>query len=78
MFKGFHRFLEVRKAAEIQAALGVRLACPLDEFKERQVLLAEMFDGDPKVCDLPRVMRLPGFLHQKGEPFLSVLMKPEE
>lgn len=52
--------------------------CPLDEFKERQVLLAEMFDGDPKVCDLPRVMRLPGFLHQKGEPFLSVLMTPEE
>jgi site-specific recombinase XerD len=29
---GFHRFLEVRKAAEIEAAFGVRLACPLDEF----------------------------------------------
>ncbi len=32
VFKGFHRFLEVRKAAEIEAAFGVRLACPLDEF----------------------------------------------
>jgi integrase/recombinase XerD len=32
VFKGFHRFLEIRKAAEIEAAFGVRLACPLDEF----------------------------------------------
>lgn len=32
VFKGFHRFLEVRKAAEIEATFGVRLACPLDEF----------------------------------------------
>jgi len=32
VFKSFHRFLEVRKAAEIEAAFGVRLACPLDEF----------------------------------------------
>jgi len=32
VFKGFHRFLQVRKAAEIEAAFGVRLACPLDEF----------------------------------------------
>ena len=32
VFKGFHRFLEVRKAAEIEAAFGVRLALPLDEF----------------------------------------------
>jgi integrase/recombinase XerD len=32
VFKGFHRFLEVREAAEIEAAFGVRLACPLDEF----------------------------------------------
>ena len=32
VFKGFHRFLEVRKAAEIEAAFGVRLVCPVDEF----------------------------------------------
>lgn len=32
VFKGFHRFLQVRKAAEIEAAFGVRLACPVDEF----------------------------------------------
>ena len=32
IFKGFHRFLQVRKAAEIEAAFGVRLVCPVDEF----------------------------------------------
>lgn len=32
VFKGFHRFLEIRKAAEINIAFGVRLTCPLDEF----------------------------------------------
>lgn len=32
MFKAFHRFLEVRKAVEIEAGFGVRLTCPVDEF----------------------------------------------
>jgi integrase/recombinase XerD len=32
VFKGFHRFLEARKAAEIEAAFGVWLTCPADEF----------------------------------------------
>ena len=32
VFKGFHRFLEVRKAVEVEAAFGVRLVCPVDEF----------------------------------------------
>ena len=31
-FKGFHRFLAVRKAAEIEAAFGFRIECPVDEF----------------------------------------------
>ncbi|WTW98211.1 tyrosine-type recombinase/integrase [Streptomycetaceae bacterium NBC_01309] len=31
-FKGFHRFLQARKAAEIEAGFGVRLVCPVDEF----------------------------------------------
>lgn len=30
--RGFYRFLEARKAAEIEAAFGVRLCCPVDEF----------------------------------------------
>src|SRR5262245_7084492 len=32
VFKGFHRFLTARKAAEIEAVFGVRLVCPVDEF----------------------------------------------
>lgn len=32
VFKGFHRFLEVRKSAELTSAFGVRLTCPVDEF----------------------------------------------
>lgn len=32
VFRGFHRFLQERKASEIEAAFGVRLANPLDEF----------------------------------------------
>lgn len=43
---------------------------PLDQFRKVQRALAEMFAGDPKVCDLPRVMRLPGYLHQKAKPAL--------
>lgn len=31
-FKGFHRFLQARKAAEIESLFGVRLVCPVDEF----------------------------------------------
>jgi hypothetical protein len=43
----------------------------LDEFSHFQKTLAARFGSDPKVNDLPRVMRLPGFLHQKGAPFVS-------
>lgn len=45
--------------------------CPLDRFKVAQQVLAKRFAGDEKVCDLPRVMRLPGFEHRKGAPFVT-------
>jgi hypothetical protein len=48
----------------------------LDEFKGMQKALAAKYSGDPSVCDLARVMRLPGFYHQKGEPFMTRLVKP--
>ena len=41
--------------------------CPLAEFERMQRALARRFGGDPSVHDLPRVMRLPGFRHFKGE-----------
>lgn len=48
--------------------------CALEAFKPIQQALAARFAADPKVCDLPRVMRVPGFLHRKGEPFRSRLL----
>jgi hypothetical protein len=45
--------------------------CPLEQFTPTQKAIAAKLGGDPSVHDLPRVMRLPGFLHQKAEPFLT-------
>lgn len=44
-------------------------ALPLDDFKPLQRSIAAKFGADPVVCDLPRVMRLPGFHNRKGDPF---------
>ncbi len=41
---------------------------PLNDFRGTQELLIKEFGADEAVKDLPRVMRLPGFLHQKKEP----------
>jgi len=49
--------------------------CKLDQFKPLQRALAARFGGDPSVCDLPRVMRVPGFVHCKGEPFVSRILQ---
>lgn len=45
--------------------------CAKERFGPLQIALAKHFDSDPKVKDLPRVMRLPGFFHMKGEAFRS-------
>lgn len=52
--------------------------CPLDAFKPLQRGLAHRFVGDNKVIDLPRVMRLPGFWHQKGDPFQTHVVEWNE
>lgn len=38
-------------------------------FTRRQKQLAKVFNGGPESVDLPRVLRVPGFWHQKGKPF---------
>ena len=44
---------------------------PLDDFSRVQREFIRNFDGDETVCDLPRVMRLPGFYHRKTDiPYL--------
>lgn len=48
--------------------------CELEQFGEYQRRLAVTLGGDPSVCDLPRVMRLPGFVHNKRTPYPSELI----
>lgn len=57
VFKGFHRFLQVRKAAEIEAAFGVRLACPLDEFNAAR----HVSDDSPNADAPPAPERVDAF-----------------
>jgi hypothetical protein len=42
---------------------------PLDQFPAVQRAIAARFNGDPAVIDVCRVMRVPGFYHQKAERF---------
>jgi hypothetical protein len=56
-----------------------RLAdCPLQDFTPLQRALAARFNADSKVCDLARVMRVPGFDHCKREPFRSRIVEYHE
>lgn len=52
-------------------------ACPIERFKPLQQALAQRFGGDGAVCDLPRVMRVPGFWHVKATPFRSRIVSLE-
>lgn len=47
----------------------------LEQFKSLQQRIAASWGSDPAVCDLPRVMRLPGFDHRKGEPCPVTLLE---
>jgi hypothetical protein len=40
----------------------------LDQFSKAQVQLAAYYGTDEKIGDLPRVMRVPGFMHHKDAP----------
>ena len=45
------------------------------EYREQQLHLARKFGGDPNACDLPRILRIPGFFHQKNEPVMVRLLE---
>jgi integrase len=47
VFKGFHAFLVARKAAAIEAAFGVRLADPVDEFNAARHVGADSPSASP-------------------------------
>lgn len=46
----------------------------LNLFSDTQAMLAARFSADPRVFDPSRVLRVPGFFHQKGKPFRSHVM----
>ena len=48
---------------------------PLAELEPNLKRLAEWMDADPACTDMSRVMRLPGSLHHKGEPFPVALVE---
>jgi hypothetical protein len=47
----------------------------VEEFKLYQTALIEKFSGDKQVKDVSRVMRIPGFIHQKDVPFTSRILE---
>jgi hypothetical protein len=49
----------------------------VEQFSGVQNAIAERYGGDD-VHDLPRVMRLPGFVHRKGAPFTSRIIAINE
>lgn len=50
---------------------------PLDEFEQIQQRMVDDYGSDPKAKDRSRVLRLPGFLHQKSEPFMVKIIASE-
>jgi integrase/recombinase XerD len=56
-FKGFHAFLVARKAVEIEAVFGVRLADPVDEFNAARHVGAD----SPSVSPPPGPVRMESF-----------------
>jgi integrase/recombinase XerD len=57
IFKAFHRFLQVRKAAEVEAGFGVRLVCPVDEFNASR----HVGDDSPQAMPPPAPERVAEF-----------------
>jgi hypothetical protein len=51
---------------------------PLESFGTRMHTLADKFNGDHAICHLARVMRLPGFIHQKADSFMTRIVKIRE
>jgi putative DNA primase/helicase len=47
--------------------------CQMDMFTQIQAAFLNKYLSDPKVKDLPRVMRLAGFYHQKGKPVMTII-----
>jgi putative DNA primase/helicase len=72
---GLEPHIVIESSPERYHAYWLTDDCQLDRFTPLQAAIAAKFDGDRVVKDLPRVMRLPGFWHQKGEPFQTRILQ---
>ncbi len=54
------------------------LDMPIEVFTPLQEAIAAKFGSDSSVKDLPRVLRIPGFWHQKKAPFLVHIFREFE
>jgi uncharacterized protein DUF5906/DNA primase RepB-like protein/primase-like protein len=52
--------------------------CALEDFSAKQRALIRRYGGDKGVHDLSRVLRLPGFFHQKREPRLVRIIEAND
>ncbi len=66
----------VRSKAGLHVYWKLRPGEPLDAFTSTQEELADQYGTDATVKDLPRVLRLPGFLHLKdrADPFMVTVV----
>lgn len=56
----------VQSARGIHGYYLIRDAYPLEKFSSLQKAISKKLGTDPTVCDLPRIMRVPGFIHMKN------------
>jgi len=54
------------------------LGMPLEDFVGAEEALLERFGGDVGVKSIEHVLRVPGFWHRKGEPFLARVVHGDE
>ncbi|RFC36645.1 MAG: phage/plasmid primase, P4 family, C-terminal domain-containing protein [Candidatus Nitrotoga sp. SPKER] len=72
---GVEPHITIESSADRYHAYWLVSDCALEQFTPLQAALAAKFNSDPKVKDLPRVMRLPGFWHQKAEPIQTRIIE---
>lgn len=72
---GVEPHITIESSADRYHAYWLVSDCALEQFTQLQAALAAKFNSDPKVKDLPRVMRLPGYWHKKAEPFQTRIIE---